>query len=36
MVSQKMLDSAKGLVTNFQLKSAKSNEVLLKNMSFLT
>jgi len=31
-----MLDSAKGLVTNFQLKSAKSSNILLKHMSFLT
>jgi len=35
MVSQKMLDSAKSLVTNFQLKSANSSEILLKNMLFL-
>jgi len=32
MVSQKMLDSAKSLVTNFQLKSARSSESLLKNV----
>jgi len=32
MVSQKMLDSAKSLVTNFQLKSARSSENLLKNV----
>ena len=31
-----MLDSAKGLVTSFQLKSAKCSEILLKNMQFLT
>jgi len=35
-MSQKLLDSAKGLVTNFQLKSAKSSEILLKNLSFST
>jgi len=35
-MSQKLLDSAKGLVTNSQLKSAKSSEILLKNLSFLT
>jgi len=27
-----MLDSTKGLVRNFQLKSAKSNGMLLKNL----
>jgi len=32
---RKLLDSAKSLVTNFQLKSAKSSEIPLKNMSFL-
>ena len=32
---RKLLDSAKSLVTNFQLKSAKSSEILLKNMLFL-
>jgi len=31
-----LLDSAESLVTNFQLKSVKSSEVLLKNRSFLT
>jgi len=31
-----MLDSVKSFVTNFQLKSAKSNEILLKNLLFLT
>jgi len=31
-VSQKLLDSAKGLVTNFQLKSAISSEILLKTV----
>jgi len=36
MVSQKLLDSAKSLVTNFQLKSAESSEILLKNLLFLT
>jgi len=30
MVSQKLLDSDKGLVTNFQLTSAESSEILLK------
>jgi len=29
-MSQKQLDSTKGLVTNFQLKSAKSSKILLK------
>jgi len=33
-MSQKLLDSAKGLVTNFQLKSAKSCEILLKIVIF--
>jgi len=33
-MSQKLLDSAKGLVTNFQLKSAKSSEIMLKNVIF--
>ena len=33
---KKLLDSAESLVTNFQLKSAISSEVLLKNRSFLT
>jgi len=31
-----MLDSAKSLVTHFQIKSAKSIEILLKNLLFLT
>jgi len=31
-----MLDSAKRFVTNFQLNSAKSSKILLKNLSFLT
>jgi len=31
---KKLLDSVKRLVTNFQLKSAKSNEILSKNLSF--
>jgi len=35
-MSQKLLDSAKGLDTNFQLNSAKSSEILLKNLSFST
>jgi len=35
-MSKTLLDSAKGLVASFQLKSAKSNEILLKNLSFLT
>jgi len=30
MVSQKLLEFAKGLVTDFQQKSAKSSEILLK------
>jgi len=30
-VTKKLLDSAKSLVTDFQLKSAESSEVLLKN-----
>ena len=30
IVSQKLLDSAKSLDTNFQLKTAKSSEILLK------
>jgi len=30
MVSQKLLEFAKSLVTDFQLKSAKSSEILLK------
>jgi len=29
-VTKKLLDSAKSLVTKFQLKSAKSSEILLK------
>jgi len=33
---RKLLDFAKSLFTNFQLKSAKSSEVLLKNLLFLT
>ena len=33
---KKLLDSPKGLVTNFQLKSTRSSEILFKNMSFLT
>jgi len=33
--SQKLLDSANSLVTNFQLKSAKSSEILLKSLLFL-
>jgi len=33
---KKLLGSAESLVTNFQLKSAISSEVLLKNRSFLT
>jgi len=33
-VSQKLLDSAEGLVTNFQLKSTKSSEIMLKNVIF--
>jgi len=32
---RKLLDSAKNLVTNFRLKSAKSSEILLKNLVFL-
>ena len=35
MVSKKLLDSGKGLVTNFQLKSATSSEILLKYLLFL-
>jgi len=35
-MSKTLSNSAKGLVTNFQLKSAKSSEILLKNLSFLT
>jgi len=35
-MSQKLLDSAKGLVTNFQVKSAKSSEILLKIVIFDT
>jgi len=31
-----MLDSAKSLVTNFHLKSAKSSDILLKNLLFIT
>jgi len=34
-LSQKLLHSAESLVTNFQLKSAKSGEILFKNMLFL-
>jgi len=34
MVSQRLLASSKCLDTNFQLKSAKSGEILLKNMFF--
>jgi len=33
-MSQKPPDSAKSLVTKFQLKSAKSSEILLKNCYF--
>jgi len=33
-MSPKLLDSAKGLVTNFRLKSAKSSEIMLKNDIF--
>jgi len=33
---KKLQDSAKRFVTNFQLYSAKSSEILLKNLSFLT
>jgi len=35
MLSQKLLHSAESLVTNFQLKSAKSGEILFKNVLFL-
>ena len=35
-MSQKLLDSAKDLVTNFQLKYAKSSEILLKKSVILT
>jgi len=35
-MSKTLLDSAKGLVTSFQVKSAKSSEILFKNLSFLT
>jgi len=33
---EKLLGSAKGLVTNFQLKSAESSEIVLNNLLFLT
>jgi len=33
---KKLLNSAKSLFTNFQLKSATSSEILLNNLSFLT
>ena len=33
---KKLLDSVESLVINFQLKSAKSNEILLQNLPFLT
>jgi len=32
MFYKKLLDSAKGVVTNFQLKSAKSSEILMKSV----
>jgi len=35
MMSKELLDSAKSLVTKFQLKSVKSSEILLKNMLIL-
>ena len=35
-VTKKLLDSAKRLVTNFQLKSSESNAILLKNVIFNT
>ena len=31
---KKLLDSTQSLVTNFQVKSAKSSEILLKNLQF--
>jgi len=34
-VTKKLLDSAKNLVTSFQLKSAKSSETLPKNLPIL-
>ena len=34
MCQKRLLDSAKSLVTNFQLKSAKSSEIPLRNLLF--